>query len=438
MKKGSRVSRIWSDRPIELVEVEGTGCEQDVFAFESAAGLGRIELENALAHQPPGIESVAVSLGVGPSGVPDFSVVRLPEPGPAAAIFTRNRCPGDAVVSGRENVANGRLQLCAVVSKNANVFTPDGAKHVDEIIAALASEFGVEPGDVLLSCTGVIGVPLPMDRILDGIPGLSKSLETGALDGPAEAILTTDPAPKWASAKLGHVVLCGYVKGAGMIEPNMATMLAFLVTDAAASPAFLRGVLRRTADATFNRLSVDGEMSTSDSVLLLANGAAGNPALRGSRSPGARRFESAVREVATSLARDLARDGEGATRLVTVRVEGARSAAEAERGARRIANSLLVKTAIFGGDPNWGRILQTLGAARVHIDLDRAEVRLGGVVVFRRGTSAGPAARRRAAAKHAASEIEILVKLGAGRARAHVWTCDLSYDYVRINAEYTT
>jgi glutamate N-acetyltransferase/amino-acid N-acetyltransferase len=317
-----------------------------------------------------------------------------------------------------------------------------GARNAEAMSLAACRAVGGAEGEMLVASTGVIGEPLPMANLRRGIRAAAASLSERGLFDAARAIMTTDTFPKAAVVRfrIGRrdVSVAGIAKGSGMIEPDMATMLAFLVTDAAVSPAFLRAVLRRTADATFNRLSIDGETSTSDSVLLLANGAAGNPALRGSRSPGARRFESAVQEVATSLARDLARDGEGATRLVTVRVEGARSAAEAERGARRIANSLLVKTAIFGGDPNWGRILQTLGAARVHIDLDRAEVRLGGVVVFRRGTSAGPAARRRAAAKHAAREIEILVKLGAGRARAHVWTCDLSYDYVRINAEYTT
>jgi glutamate N-acetyltransferase/amino-acid N-acetyltransferase len=223
-----------------------------------------------------------------------------------------------------------------------------------------------------------------------------------------------------------------------MIEPNMATMLAYLVTDAAASPAFLRGVLRRAANVSFNRLTVDGETSTSDTALLFANGAAGQPRLSGPRSPGARRFEAAVQDVAISLARALARDGEGATRLVTVHVVGARSAAEAERGARRIANSALVKTAIFGGDPNWGRILQTLGAARLKLNLERTEVRLCGVVVFRRGCSTGAGARRRAAERHREPEIEIRVDLGAGRGEARLWTCDLTTDYIRINADYTT
>jgi len=218
----------------------------------------------------------------------------------------------------------------------------------------------------------------------------------------------------------------------------MGTMLAFLLTDAAASPVFLRGALGRAADASFNRVTVDGETSTSDTVLLFANGAAGNPALRRPGDRDARAFERALSEVSIGLAREVARDGEGATRLVTVVVREARSPAEAERAARRIANSLLVKTAIFGGDANWGRILQTLGAGRVRIALARSQVKLGGVVVFRRGISAGPAARARAARALKAREIEIEVRLGAGRARAHVWTCDLSYDYVRINADYTT
>jgi glutamate N-acetyltransferase/amino-acid N-acetyltransferase len=223
-----------------------------------------------------------------------------------------------------------------------------------------------------------------------------------------------------------------------MIEPDMATLLAFLFTDAAVSSSFLRRVVRHATDASFNRVTVDGETSTSDTVLLFANGAAGNARLTSARSADARAFEQAVTRVAESLARDLARDGEGATRLVTVRVNGAASQAEAERAARRIANSMLVKTAIFGCDPNWGRILQTVGAARVAIRLDRAVVRLCGVPVFRAGASTGAAARRRAATRLAADEVEIEVSLAAGRAKARVWTCDLSYDYVRINAEYTT
>jgi glutamate N-acetyltransferase/amino-acid N-acetyltransferase len=305
-----------------------------------------------------------------------------------------------------------------------------------------ARVLGVRPEEVLVASTGVIGAPLPMQRVRRGIRAAGAALAADGMDRAARAIMTTDTFPKLAvaSARIGGrpIAVAGIAKGSGMIEPDMATMLAFLVTDAAVTPAFLRSALRGAVDESFNRISVDGEGSTSDMVLLLANGAAGNAVLRGARSPGARRFRAAVSEVATALARDLARDGEGATKLIDVRVSGARSAVQAERAARRIANSLLVKTAVFGGDANWGRILQTVGAGRIALRLDRTSVRLGGITVFRDGASTGPAARRRAAARLARPEIEIAVDLGAGRARAQVWTCDLSYDYVRINAEYTT
>jgi len=218
----------------------------------------------------------------------------------------------------------------------------------------------------------------------------------------------------------------------------MATMLAFLVTDADVSPPFLRALWRQVAEQTFNRVRVDGETSTSDAALVLANGAAGGPCLRGPRSPGARALRHALHAVAEALAREIARDGEGATKLVRVLVSGARSADEALRAGRRIADSPLVKTAIYGGDPNWGRILQTVGAAEVRLNLRRAELRLCGVPVFRHGAACGAAARAQAARRlRAAKEVEIAAALGAGRGRAQLWTCDLSPGYIRINAAST-
>jgi glutamate N-acetyltransferase/amino-acid N-acetyltransferase len=281
-----------------------------------------------------------------------------------------------------------------------------------------------------------------MAKIGRGITAAAASLSEFGLARAAEAIRTTDTFAKLAqtSLELGgrRIRIAGIAKGSGMIEPNMGTLLAFLLTDAAASPAYLRAALRRAADASFNRVTVDGETSTSDTLLLFASGASGAPALRSAQTRDARVFEAALAEVAVSLARDVARDGEGATRLVTVRVREARSPAQAEQAARRIANSLLVKTALFGGDANWGRILQTVGAGRIRLVLPRTQVKLAGVVVFQRGASTGAAARARAARALRAREIEVEIKLGAGRAAAQVWTCDLSYDYVRINAEYTT
>jgi glutamate N-acetyltransferase/amino-acid N-acetyltransferase len=325
----------------------------------------------------------------------------------------------------------------------ANVAMGERGRRDAARMAALAARaVGCSEDEVLVSSTGVIGHPLPMARLRAGIPEAVAALRPDGLVDAAEAIRTTDTFTKTAlqRVRLGgrRVTVAGIAKGSGMIQPDMATMLAYLLTDAAVSPALLRGILRRVGNDTFNRVTVDGETSTSDTVLLLANGASG--AARLTRASGAEvdRLEEAVHRVAESLARDLARDGEGATKLVTVRVAGARNDREAEDAARRIANSLLVKTAIFGGDPNWGRILQTVGAGRIRLDLARAVVKLGGVTVFRNGRPTGVAARQRAAAAHHADEIGIDLDLGVGSARARMWTCDLSYDYVRINAEYTT
>jgi len=223
-----------------------------------------------------------------------------------------------------------------------------------------------------------------------------------------------------------------------MIEPQMATMLAYVFTDADVAPALLQRLVQQTADVTFNRLTIDGETSTSDTFMAFANGVAGNATLRSAGTPDATRFARALHEVAEDLVRDLARDGEGATRLVTIDVRGAATAAQAERAARRIANSALVKTALFGRDPNWGRILQTLGAGRVEIREAKARIRLCGVTVFARGASTGPAARKRAYGRMGGREIAIEVDLASGSSATRMWTCDFSYDYVRINAEYTT
>jgi glutamate N-acetyltransferase/amino-acid N-acetyltransferase len=254
--------------------------------------------------------------------------------------------------------------------------------------------------------------------------------------------MTTDTVAKAAGTHFSvggnRCALVGIAKGSGMIEPRMATMLAFLATDAAVAPATLRRLWREVVDQTFNRVTVDGETSTSDTAIVLAGGAAGAPPIQSAGSAGARSLRAALLAVAGELAQALARDGEGATKLVTVRVEGAKTAAQAELAARRIANSMLVKTALFGGDPNWGRILQTLGAGRIRLDLERTWIELGGVKVFRGGASAGPAARRRAEARLQSPEVTIRVDLGVGRAEARLRTGDLTNDKVRINADYTT
>jgi glutamate N-acetyltransferase/amino-acid N-acetyltransferase len=390
----------------------------------------------------PGFRAAGVRCGIKRRGL-DLALIASDRPAAAAGVFTRSTVVGAPVELSRARVRRGRARVIVANSGVSNVaMGARGRADARAMTAAAARAVGCAPEEVLVASTGVIGHPLPIARIRVGLPHAVRALRGDGLESAARAIMTTDTVPKLAALHTRidgrRVTLAGIAKGAGMIEPNLATMLSFVVTDAAVAPPLLRRLLREACRTSFNRLTVDGETSTSDTVLILANGRAGHPTLRDAASLGARRFAGALVELSEGLARQLARDGEGATKLVTVRVAGARSAAEAERAARRIANSMLVKTALFGGDPNWGRILQTVGAARVRIVLARAEVRLAGVVVWRHGLPTGAGARARAARALRAGEIEVAVDLAAGRHANTVWTCDLSYDYVRINAEYTT
>jgi glutamate N-acetyltransferase/amino-acid N-acetyltransferase len=392
----------------------------------------------------PGFRASGITCGIKPSGAPDLALLASDAPCAAAGVFTRSTVVGAPVELSRARVRAGRARAVIVNSGISNVAMGEqGQRAARAMTRWTARALGCPEAEVLVASTGVIGQPLPLAKLRRGIPEAARALRAGGLSDAARAILTTDTRPKTAvrRVRVGDAVVhvAGVAKGVGMIEPRMATMLAFVVSDAAATPGFVRRVLREAAGDSFNRVSVDGETSTSDTALLLCNGRAGNRRLAGPRSPGAARFAAAVREVCQELARAIARDGEGATKLVTVRVAGARTPAEADTAARRIANSLLVKTALFGGDPNWGRVLQTVGAGGVRLDLARTQVRLCGVPVFRRGAATGEAARRQAGRRlRAAREVEIAVELGAGRASAWMWTCDLSYDYVKINAEYTT
>ena len=390
----------------------------------------------------PGFRAAGIRCGIKTRG-PDLMLVASDVPAAAAGVFTRSTVVGAPVTLSRARVRRGWARAIVANSGCSNVaMGARGEADARAMTEATARALGCPAAEVLVASTGVIGQPMPMGQIEQGVPKAVRALRAEGLPAAARAIMTTDTVPKLASVRFRiggrPVTLAGIAKGSGMIEPDMATMLSFLVTDAAVSPPLLRRLLRGAAASSFNRLTVDGESSTSDTVLWLANGCAGNPPLRDPASAGARRLAAALGEVCEELARSIARDGEGATKLVTVRIGGARTAGEAERAAKRIANSMLVKTALFGGDPNWGRILQTIGAGRIAIELSRASVTLAGVVVFREGAPTGAAARARAGRALGASEVEVAVQLGAGRHRATVWTCDLSYDYVRINAEYTT
>jgi len=389
-----------------------------------------------------GFRFAGVRCGIKRRGA-DLALLVSDRPASAAGVFTQSTVPGAPVVLSRRRLCSGRARAIVVNSGISNVAMGAVGMRAAERMSALAARaLGLPAREVLCASTGVIGIPLPLDKIAAGIARAVPDLSADGLVRAARAIMTTDTHPKFAGLRFRVAgrpcAVAGIAKGSGMIEPRMATMLAFFATDAAVAPVYLQRLWREVADETLNRVTVDGETSTSDSAVILANGAAGAPRIVGPQSPGAAALRAALLDVAGQLAQQLARDGEGATKLVTVEVAGARSDAEAELAARRIANSLLVKTALFGGDPNWGRILQTVGAGRVRLDLARTEVRLGGVPVFRAGASTGTSARARAGRKLRAREVEIAVRLGAGRGRCRIWTCDLSYEYIRVNAEYTT
>ena len=389
-----------------------------------------------------GFQWAGVRTGVKERG-PDLGLLVSDRPAAVAGVFTRSTVPGAPVVLTRRRVGRGTARAVVVNAGISNVAMGEaGVRDAEAMTARAAAALGIPAAQVLVASTGVIGEPLPMDRILPGIDRAARGLGKDRIRSTARAIMTTDTVPKVASKRFAlgkrRCTVVGIAKGSGMIEPNMATMLAFLATDAPVIPGLLRGIWREVAEDTFNRVTIDGETSTSDTAVILANGAAGGRVLSSDRGSNAGALRAGLHAVATELSRALARDGEGATKLVTVEVAGAWSDAEAERAARRIANSLLVKTAVFGRDPNWGRILQTVGAGEIRLDLAKTVVKLCGVPVFRRGASAGEAARVRAGRLLRRPEITIAVDLASGRGSARLWTCDLSYDYVRINAEYTT
>lgn len=363
------------------------------------------------------------------------------QPAVAAALFTTNQIKSAAVLCGMEHMKKSLLRAVVVNSGNANACTGvGGAQDAGAMCAEVGRGLNIPKGNVLPSSTGIIGLRLPMQKVQQGIRDAVARLSADALQDAAEAIMTTDTVPKVASSRCridGRIVsMAGIAKGAGMIAPNMATMLAYVFTDAAISSNTLKPILRRAADESFHAITVDGDQSTNDTVLCMANGVAGNPRItRG--TAGARAFEGTLTKLMKDLALGLVHDAEGATKLVEVRVEGARTVKDARRVAFAVANSILVKTAFFGEDPNVGRIMVALGGAGVPVDPNSIEVAFDRVKVVRRGVAVGTREQDAAAIMQQPS-FRIRIALGTGRAAASVWTSDLSHDYVRINSEYRT
>lgn len=410
---------------------------EDVVSFESRTARREIRVEHSLAHQPDGVAAAAVSAGVKHEGVLDFSVVKLARPGPAAAVFTKSLCPAHAVVHGKQSLSNGRAQLLAVVSKNANVFTPHGDEDLRTLARQLASEFSVDQADIVLSCTGVIGVALPMKKLEAAVSGLSKKLRPRALDDAARAILTTDRGPKVCSVRVGDVVIAAMAKGAGMIEPQMATMLVYFFTNVSLEAVRLKEVLVDAVDRTFNSISVDTDTSTSDTVAIFATGAV-------SLDDDAQAdFVDAVRCMSIKLARDIVAQSEGATKLIDCTVRLDTGSRDAKIMAKKIVNSPLLKTAVHGGDPNWGRIVMAIGKPDERLQMGALVpadviIRMMGQVVFSRAEPIDTDLEALARSLRQATRVPIDVRIGEGRHGARVWGCDLSARYVEINAEYMT
>lgn len=379
---------------------------------------------------PKGFLALAKNVGIKDDTL-DLTVIYSTVRARAAAMFTRNRFPGAPVIVGKKHLANGFAQALVINSKNANVAM--GKRGIDNAIETcriVGKELGISPYDVLPFSTGVIGRPLPMDKIRAGLRSIKKELKPDNLKLAAEAIMTTDMYPKYVFCEVGQAVIAGIAKGAGMIEPNMATMLVYLMTDAELPKAALRPMLKRVGDKTFNCLSIDTDTSTSDTVVLMANGLAGKVNLR--------HFENGLHQVCEFLTREIARNGEGATKLIIVDVTGAKSAAQAKRAAKAVVNSPLVKTAVYGCDPNWGRVIMAVGKTfDPQIEPAKTTIRFGDTRVFRRGSpvDCDLGALRKYLGQ---PEVMIRVDLGLGKGSARVWGCDLTEGYIKENAYYTT
>ncbi len=379
---------------------------------------------------PPGFHAHVANVGIKDDS-DDFVVVAADRPCSAAGVFTRSSFAGPSVLVSREHVADHRARAVVVISKNANVATGhEGLANAREVALGVATALGIDASDVLIASTGVIGRQYPMDRVRAGlarVPAAPTGTDAAAV---ARGIMTTDTVPKTATAVAGAATVVGVAKGVGMIEPDMATLITLFFTDADVAPDVLDAMFRRVIDRTFNCVSVDTDTSTSDTAIVLANGAAG--------AVDVELLEAALHDVALSLTQQVARDGEGAEKLIEVAVDRAADAAQAKRVAKAIVNSPLVKTAVHGADPNWGRVAMAVGKSTTADEVDQSHVviRFGDQEVYPARVDDGDL--ERLAAYMRGDTVRIHVSLQVGSASCTVWGCDLTDGYVRINADYTT
>ncbi|MBU0687454.1 MAG: bifunctional glutamate N-acetyltransferase/amino-acid acetyltransferase ArgJ [Candidatus Margulisbacteria bacterium] len=389
---------------------------------------------------PQGFLASGISSGVKQSGRKDLSLIVSDVPATLAAVFTKNKVKPAPVLISHKNAKSGVAQVIITNSGNANCATgPQGLKDAKRMVAIVAKELSIPEKRVLVTSTGVIGKPLKMDKIIPGIKKVVRKLSYRGSNSAAEAILTTDTFKKEIAVEVEvgdqKFSIGGIAKGSGMIHPNMATMHAFITTDAKISHSKLQKMLKAATEDTFNMISVDQDTSTSDCVFVLANGLSGVNVEKSSAT--LKKFETALHAVCEYLAKEIARDGEGATKLITVTVKGAATKNCARLAAREITTSPLVKTAIYGEDPNFGRIIASLGASGVDINPDKVDIKVQGVTLLKNGVgqvkNMGKAAK-----KLKAKEVAIDIDLKSGKNEAVAWGCDLTYGYIKINARYHT
>ena len=383
---------------------------------------------------PQGFAAHVATIGI-KDATDDFVVIASDAPAVGAGVFTQSRFSGPSVQLSRRSVADGSVRAFAVISKNANVANGrEGLDNAEEVMRSVASVIGCSPYEVVLASTGVIGRQYPMEKIRAHMATMRYPFDETSLQRCAAAIMTTDTVPKVASAMVGSgrnaAMVVGIAKGVGMLEPNMATLITLFMTDARLSPGELRPMFKSVMDRTFNCLSIDTDTSTSDSAAIMANGRAG--------FVDRAEFEKALEDVALSLTRQVARDGEGATKLLTVTVDRSRDAEQAKRVAKSILNSPLVKTAVNGADPNWGRVAMAVGKCEADTDIspDRVVIRFGNQEVY--PTQLDGAGLNVLSEYMRGSEVGINVSLMTGNSACTVYGCDLSDGYIRINADYTT
>ncbi len=396
-------------------------------------------IEGGGVTAPSGYRAAGIQTGVKESGAKDLALVYSTRPANAAAVYTTNKVQGAPIAIDREHLADGKARAVILNSGNANVCNGDvGLDHAKRMCALTASELGLQTEEVLVCSTGLIGVPLPIAKIEAGIPQIVAALSEEGGAAAAEAIMTTDTVPKSCAVEVelasGRAVIGAMAKGAAMIAPNMATMLSVVTTDAAVPSGQLQELLSQAIQRTFNCITVDGDMSTSDTVILMANG---DESAQKLDERDIERLYEGIEYACRQMAQAIARDAEGSSKLITIAVRGAATEAEARQVGIAVANSSLVKTAAFGNDPNWGRILCAMGYAGVDFDPETARVSLCGTNIYGNGAGLDFDEDKLSAAMQA-EEMAIDIDLSMGAATAEIFTCDLTYEYVRLNAEYTT